>query len=261
MRFLNNISLPQGKRQSSSAPLIKPLVTNFTIEEQLVIQDINNKFEIPWLEHFFLFDRAAAVNWIEYTFCNKDLDLRTWKVLGDSLLNNFSEILMPKFQEICPSVPSSEFARLWLQSNNRINFFRSCFAIKLPSTQGDQGIKPYYSSLENQMPIFLERKRDFLNEEIFETVSRIENYNENSIRVAPFTSVYSDDISSEGILRLMTKVQRWPLASDGTCIPHLISLMSIILVFSMVQTKNITINKMIEDSQLKFSLMLQRYLR
>lgn len=141
--------------KTSSQPLqqlSKPLVVHFSTEEQLLLEHLNSKFEIPWLEYFFFYNQLAALNWIEYTFCNKDLDLETWKVLGDSMKLGFSEILMPKLQELWSTELSFESSHVLCgQSSAIVNFFRSCFAVRITSSNGCQGIMPYLTSLQGQV--------------------------------------------------------------------------------------------------------------
>ena len=56
----------------------------FTLEEALTLEQLNNKFEVPWLEHFFSFHPGAATNWLEYSVSSGDLDPGTWRLLGEA---------------------------------------------------------------------------------------------------------------------------------------------------------------------------------
>ena len=56
----------------------------FTQEEALTLEQLNNKFEVPWLEHFFSFHPGAATNWLEYSVSSGDLDPGTWRLLGEA---------------------------------------------------------------------------------------------------------------------------------------------------------------------------------
>lgn len=246
------------KDDTMALPLSKPLVVHFSTEEQLMMEHVDSKFEMPWLEYFFLYNRLAALNWIEYTFCNKDLDLRTWKVLGDSMSSNFSEILMPKLQELWSTELSPESRNvLCSRSSKLVNFFRGCFAVRVP-LESCQGTKPYLTSLRGQVPAFLDNQRDVLDLETINSLSRNGVLDECNINVISCNELYSGD---ERIVPLVRKVQRWPLASDGHWIPHLISLMSLILMFSLVQTSDFYSQKLFERNQLHYSLIMQRYLR
>ena len=56
-------SLSASKNQEISAKsrvsLIKGPVLQFSVDEQLIIEDIHNKFEVSWLEHFIKHDRYS----------------------------------------------------------------------------------------------------------------------------------------------------------------------------------------------------------
>ena len=97
-----------------------------------------------------MFDRQAAVNWMEYTFCGRDLDVTTWQVLGSSMLQNFTGQIMPQFPELA-EMSTTDFYTFCQVSCHYVNFFRSCFAMKLSAEQSNEGVLPYISSLSNQV--------------------------------------------------------------------------------------------------------------
>ena len=164
-------SLSASKNQEISAKsrvsLIKGPVLQFSVDEQLIIEDIHNKFEVSWLEHFIkhdrysldqyreqkkieYLDREAAVNWMEYTFCGRPLEERTWQVLGSSMLHNFTGLIMPQFPQLA-EMSSTDFHTLCQLSCHGTMFFRSCFAMKLSPEQSNDGVLPYTRSLANQV--------------------------------------------------------------------------------------------------------------
>ena len=133
----------------------------------MIIEDIHNKFEVSWLQNFImhdrylsdqthfillqnLFGREAAVNWMEYTFCGRDLDERTWQILGSSMLQNFTSLIMPQFPELA-QMSASDFYAFCRSSCHYVSFFRSCFAMKLSPEQSNDGVLPYIRSLSNQV--------------------------------------------------------------------------------------------------------------
>ena len=95
-------------------------------------------------------DREAAVNWMEYTFCGRDLDETTWQVLGSSMLQNFTGLIMPQFPELA-ELTTTDFYTLCRLSCSSVSFFRSCFAMKLSPDQSNDGVLPYIRSLSNQV--------------------------------------------------------------------------------------------------------------
>ena len=140
----------EAKTSERKAPIGRSINPCFTIEEGLVLEDVNTYFEYPWLEQFLMFDGAAALNWLEYTFTGAQLDGRTWQKLGESMFRNYTEIVMPKFPEL-QEIPAAEFHYLCLHSGHVVNFFRSCFAIELPSAHSYDGIRPYLNSIQLQV--------------------------------------------------------------------------------------------------------------
>ena len=137
---------------SKIMPIGRSLNPCFTVEENILLEDVNTYFEYPWLEQFLSFDSSAALNWLDYTFCGGNLDGKTWQKMGASMFRNYSEIVMPKFQEL-REIPAEDFYYLCLQSGHVVNFFRSCFAVKLPSSDSYDGIRPYLNSIQLQVSV------------------------------------------------------------------------------------------------------------
>ena len=141
----------EGEMQTSKKMSIgRSLNPCFTIEEKALLEDVNTYFEYPWLEQFITFDSIAALNWVEYTFCGGRLDGRTWQKMGESMFQNYTNIVMPKFPEL-KEIPAADFYYLCLHSGHVVNFFRSCFAVQLPSSDSYDGIRPYLNSIQLQV--------------------------------------------------------------------------------------------------------------
>ena len=106
---------------------------------------------------------------------------------------------------------------------------------------------------------------DNIEDELAESLARIDLNDMEKVRVASYESLYSSvsSVSSHSwaedkTLRVMRRVQGWPRARGGQWVPRLISLMSIIIALSVV---NILGSGIIETAQLHYTVMLQRYLK
>ena len=149
-RFTKIKAKSDGAHKSTKLSIGRSLNPCFTIEEKSLLEDVNTNFEYPWLEKFFKYDSSAALNWLEYTFCEERLDEKTWQKMGESMFQNYTEIVMPKFPEL-QEIPAADFYYLCHHSGHVVNFFRSCFAVKLPSSDSYDGIRPYLNSIQLQV--------------------------------------------------------------------------------------------------------------
>ena len=73
---------------------------------------------------------------------------------------------------------------------------------------------------------------DNIEDELAESLARIDLNDMEKVRVASYESLYSsvssvssDSWAEDKTLRVMRRVQGWPQAKDGHWVPHLISLL------------------------------------
>ena len=64
----------------------------------------------------------------------------------------YSRVVMPQFPELS-SLPAPVFSSLCASSGPLVNFFRSCFAIKLPAARSCEGVRPYLNSIQLQVEL------------------------------------------------------------------------------------------------------------
>ena len=140
-------------KNKSRVKMTKNLIPCFTVEEKLVLGNISDNFEFPWLENFFIYNQEAAKNLLGYTFCGRELHKDTWKYLGESMLLSYSQTVMPKFRELVSEISNSQFHTLCLHAVPLFQFFRCCFAMRLPAIDGSDGSKPYLESIETQVSV------------------------------------------------------------------------------------------------------------
>ena len=100
-----------------------------------------------------------------------------------------------------------------------------------------------------------------LDLDLIESLSRIQIFDENSVHVVTYESLFRETKNYEKILKMVRKVQKWPQKANGKYIPHLISLMCIILAFSVINVLNDVSGKIVEKIQLHYTITLQRYLK
>jgi len=249
-------------KNRSKVKMTKSLVPCFTVEEKLVLGNISSSFEFPWLENLFIYNQEAAKHLLEFTFFGKELNLQAWKHLCDSMLLDYNQTVMPKFRDMVSDMPNSQFYLLCLHSVPLVRFFRCCFAMKLPHSNS-MSSKPYLDSVEAQVSSLLKYQEIYnnLDFDIIESLSRIQTFDESSVQIVPYETLFQDKTNEERNLRVMKKVQDWPQTTSGQQIPHLISLMCIILAFSVIDVLNDVSAKIVENVQLHYTITLQRYLK
>ena len=71
---------------------------------------------------------------------------------GQSMSRTHSRVVMPQFPELS-SLPAPVFSSLCASSGPLVNFFRSCFAIKLPAARSCEGVRPYLNSIQLQVEL------------------------------------------------------------------------------------------------------------
>ena len=72
---------------------------------------------------------------------------------GQSMYRTYSGVVLPQFPELS-SLPAPAFSTLCASSGPLVNFFRSCFAIKLPAARSCEGVRPYLNSIQLQVELF-----------------------------------------------------------------------------------------------------------
>ena len=71
---------------------------------------------------------------------------------GQSMYRTYSGVVLPQFPELS-SLPAPAFSTLCASSGPLVNFFRSCFAIKLPAARSCEGVTPYLNSIQLQVEL------------------------------------------------------------------------------------------------------------
>ena len=107
------------------------LVFKFSTEEKKTLEDIHNKFQVPWLQNLLMLDRDAGINLIWYKFQLSDQQSRkskqkTWAAFKQSMSVNFARLILPRFEELS-GLSSSDVGQLVNSPAAGIaQFFRSC---------------------------------------------------------------------------------------------------------------------------------------
>lgn len=110
----------------------------FTLEEQQVLENIQNKFRgqycnDTWLKKLLLLNRDAGINLIESAYKVKPIKYETWTWLVQSWSLEFSQNILPHFTK-GHNIASRDFSQLINGSNLYVaHTFKSSMCISLPT--------------------------------------------------------------------------------------------------------------------------------
>ena len=98
----------------------------FSLEEENVLKRLHSNFKVPWLQHFFLYDREAGINFVQYAYGKTNLGRGTWEKFSKSFHHSFVNFILPSFPEmstLCSEdsaqilgSPMTSIAKLFLSS-------------------------------------------------------------------------------------------------------------------------------------------------
>ena len=116
---------------------LSELYMAFTLEEQQVLENIQNKFKgqycnDTWLKKLLLLNRDAGINLIESAYRVKPIKYETWTWLVQSWSMQFSQNILPHFTK-GHNIPSREFSQLINGTNLYVaHTFKTSLCITLP---------------------------------------------------------------------------------------------------------------------------------
>jgi len=246
-----------------STPRKTLIYHSFTIEEQSVVEDIHAKFQIPWLQDFLVFNKDSATNLIKYTYGLSKLNDDTWNNLSDSMHINFIRNVLPKFTELS-EIPQNDFEEVIKSPNSRIQlFFRGCFVLQMEKPQRGKETKRPISS---QVKAVANNPHLMNSQELADVLSRIElSKDGDEMFLTTYDELYPPHWSGDSGIEqrhrnIIKRITEWPKVKGNEINIWLVTLLSLILAlhadFYPLKSKNI-----MEKLQLKYILLLQRYLR
>lgn len=263
---------------------------DFTIEESSMIEEIHSKFKVSkenWLFNLMTLNKGAFANFIESAYDLGPLKYKNWRVLEDAFEIFFVKTTVPQFKEV-EQLPFYDKSQMLSGNNPRIaHSFKSALCWRpdpeldrVPSTYCNEGVwdneedekKPELSDedRDNMCPMKRQLKNLAENKPLMEDLGLEEklgklNINQARVRLPEYKDVYynnwAGDPKIEARHRMINKkIQAWPRNEKNEMDPNMVLLMTVILLFNP-ETTNIVEREKVESLQLKYILLLQRYLK
>ena len=127
--IINSVSIQT--KPSVARPSV--LYLSFSIEEEKILEDLELKFQVPWLKHLLIFDKNAGENFINYVFRREELKLEYWETFKQSMSLNFIRYILPRFPELA-DLSSHDIGQIMnSQASGIAQFFRSCHMFRTGS--------------------------------------------------------------------------------------------------------------------------------
>jgi len=233
----------------------------FSNLEENILQKFNFTADIPWLKNFFVMNKDAGVSLIEYAYGNNKFSRRAWGVFEKSKSLDLIRHILPTLEELEDLSPhdlgqimrghNSGIANLyrlayWLDIGSSTRLITCPVAAEMRSLARDQNL---VKSLELEGLI----SRLDLSKEPSET--RRPSYSDL------YPAGWGPDSQEELVHReALTKIVHWPIDHNNKFDYRMACLLLFIIVFN-ADFYTLENKKRVEDIQMKFTMILQRYLR
>jgi len=240
----------------------------FTIEEQKSLEDIHNKFSVcqkTWLKNLLLLDRNAGVNMIEAAFKVAPLKFQTWKVLEKAFQIYFSQNVVPKFIDVDNMSTHDKGQILNGQNTGMAHLFKSsqCLRIETP------GPPPLVCKSETMCPMQKQVSDIVTNQEFIESLDLSQMMSRLNLAEVPKFPSYQQifpekwannkDVEQRH-MEIINRIQNWPRSDTKELDYNMVILMVLMLIFN-ADYEGLINKALVESVQLKYSMLLQRYLR
>jgi len=257
---------------------LSELYMAFTLEEQLQLENIQNKFKgqycnDTWLKKLLLLNRDAGINLIESAYRVKPIKYETWTWLVQSWSMAFSQNILPHFTNGY-NIPSREFSQLINGTNLYVaHTFKTSLCITLPcikkeSDEVSQGVADNAGRggcpMSKQVKELAASKHDVENLELSKMLEEL-NLQESTPRMPAYDDLYPEHWANNDHLEsrhreLMLKIKKWPMNDKNEFDCNLVLMMMLILFFD-THANSLAKSENVGKIQLKYSLLLQRYLK
>merc|ERR1712233_207757 len=278
---INMKSVSSDKSQTiKKAPpsRLSELYMAFTLEEQLQLENIQNKFKgqycnDTWLKKLLLLNRDAGINLIESAYRVKPIKYETWTWLVQSWSMEFSQNILPHFTK-GHNIPSREFSQLINGTNLYVaHTFKTSLCIQLPcikkeSEDVSRGVSENAGKggcpMSRQVKELAASKYDVENLELSKMLEKLDL--KESIPTMPaYEDLYPEHWANNDELErrhrdLMLKIKLWPINDKNEFDCNLVLMMMLILFFD-THANSLAKSENVGKIQLKYSLLLQRYLK
>lgn len=269
---VNIKSVNSSDKQMKKPPpsRIPHLYMTFTMEEQKTLEDVHTKFNVcqrTWLKNLLLLDRNAGVNMIEAAYKISPLKFTTWKVLEKAFHLYFVQNVVPKFIEV-DNLPTYDKGQIINgQNSGMAHLFKSSQCLKMRKYNTTIGGAPCKS--ENVCPMQKQVTDIVSNPDIIESLDlskMMSRLNLDDIPEFPtYQQIFPEKWANDSQVEqrheeIMSRIQSWPKKEDNELDNNMVILMTLMLMFN-TDFDGLINKTLVENIQLKYSMLLQRYLR
>merc|ERR1719369_862050 len=264
---LKTVNPGENQITKVQASRIPELYMTFTMEEQKSLEDLHQKFNVcqrTWLKNLLLLDRNAGVNMIEAAYKLAPLKFETWKVLEKSFHLYFVQNVVPKFIDV-DNLPSSDKGQIINgQNSGMAHLFKSSQCLKIGSNDPPPPCKQ-----ETMCPMQKQVSDIASNPGIIEKLDLSQMMSRLNLSEMPSFPTYQEIFphkwanNSQVELRhmeIIRRLQSWPKTEDNEMDYNMVILMTLMLIFN-ADFEGLINKTVVENIQLKYSVLLQRYLR
>jgi len=257
------------KSKPSSQSRLPELYMTFTLEEQKLIEDIQKNFRVchkAWLRNLLIFDRKAGINMIESAYKLAPLNVKSWKNLEKSCHVYFVTNIVPNFTNL-DALPQEDRAILMAGKNSNVShLFKTSQCLKIKGTGASSIV---HCKKEDMCPLQSQVAEIAANNEMIETYDLSRIMSRLNLGWTPqfpsyeevFPSQWANNSQVEARHRqIMERIQNWPYDQDNEFDQKMLLLVCLMLLFN-TDFENLKKKDTVENVQLKYSLLLQRYLR
>jgi len=269
-----NSDKPQTIKKAPPSRLSE-LYMAFTLEEQQVLEKIQNTFKgqycnDTWLQKLLLLNREAGINLIESAYKVKPIKYETWTWLVQSWSMAFSQNILPHFTA-GHNIPSREFSQLINGTNLYVaHTFKTSLCVNISSIKKEsddvsRGVAD--NAGKGGCPMSRQVKELAANKyedsELSRMLDRL-NLQESTPSMPAYDDLYpphwaNNEQLERRHLELMLKIKKWPMnENEFDC--NLVLMMMLILFFD-THANSLAKSENVGKIQLKYSLLLQRYLK
>jgi len=234
----------------------------FTLEEQKLLEDIHMKFQVckkSWISHLLSTDRRAGINLIEAAYKISPFLTKTWKSVEKTWQQNFVKNVVPRFTA-GTDFTTKDLAQIVSGKNSGIShFFKVSRCLKLDTIQKQEDIESGPCPMTQQVNQALANADMESNMDLAELMRKLNLVQDKVTATFPtFKEIYPDQEERHRLI--MERIQAWPTDQKGNFDIHLCEMMTVILLFHADYNPLVN-RKVMEEIQMKYILLMQRYLR
>jgi len=265
---LKSVNSSDNQVMKATPSRIPELYMTFTMEEQTTLEDIHKKFSVcqrTWLKNLLLLDRNAGVNMIEAAYKIAPLKFETWKVLERAFHLYFVQNVVPKFIEV-DNLPCSDKGQIINgQNSGMAHLFKSTQCLKIAAPNVPEPL----CKEETMCPMQKQVTDIVSNPDIIESLDLSQMMSRLNLSETPKFPTYQEIFPEKWAnnsqveqrhMDIMRRLQSWPKKEDNELDYNMVILMTLMLIFN-ADFEGLANKALVENVQLKYSVLLQRYLR